>query len=163
RDFESERSHQSSMIEENSTVGAASNPDDWTTITGGKLLWVFGKVGTGNEIVHQPQQLMCRIIVNLIDIDKDRDSRFACPTRRLESSCRVAAVQMKHFCARDQLAVHLPNWVLKCRIAPPQNCSFADTLFNENDRDLTAGSLDFANVQLQFFVAKTRQLCLPPA
>src|SRR5262249_41811708 len=126
RDFESERSHQSSMIEENSTVGAASNPDDWTTITGGKLLWVFGKVGTGNEIVNQPKQLMCRIIVNLIDIDKDRDSRFACPTRRLESSCRVAAVQMKHFCARDQLAVHLPNWVLKCRIAPPQNCSFAD-------------------------------------
>src|SRR5262249_32531355 len=136
--------------------------DDATTIAFSQLELIFRKIGTRNEVVDQAQKFMGRLVIDLVDVDHNRDSRLFCPSRSLERGDGIASIKVKHSRIDDPLAAHLLNRVLQGRVASPQNRPLADTLFEDDDRDLTRCSFDLANMEFEIFLPQAVELSLAP-
>jgi len=156
RNFEGGRLYQLAPVQEDRAFRTLGNSYYGTAIPIGKLSRVLGEVGTRNKIVDKSQELMRRIVINLININNDRNSCLPRPARSLKSGRGVAAVKMKNSAVGDEIALQLSNWILQRRVTPPQNRSFADTFFQENNGDLADRSLNFANVKFKILLPQAR-------
>src|SRR5215831_18485537 len=161
--FERRRLYPFSVSQEHRTLNSSGDSNYAAAVPIGEFARISREVGTGDQVIHELQQVVRRFVIDLINIDNNRHPRFPGPTGCLNRGVSIAAVQMKNSAARNPFPAQLANRKLQRRIPPPQNCPFADTFFYNDDGHLACDAFDFANVEFKMFLLQARQLSLSKA